>query len=107
MRNCRRKYGDDENGYVQGDDFRSRKYGSMGGGDKRIHLATWNDRGVFEEGAVNELREIWNYTLDVIAIQETKGYGTEIVKEGDMAFFKSGGKHWKRILLLTENLKIM
>ncbi|XP_018574547.1 uncharacterized protein LOC108913478 [Anoplophora glabripennis] len=66
------------------------------GGKVEINLrvGTWNVRGTYEEGALKHLsREIKKIRVDLVALQETKQKGNEIVEIEDYMLFNSGGKN--------------
>lgn len=68
---------------------RKENLGTKGGG-----LATWNVRGLFEEGALKQINnECKKYNFDVIALQETKLHGRETIELDNYILFKSGGKN--------------
>lgn len=72
-----------ENGYVEGRDEM-----------KTLWVATWNVRGTFTEGAMRVLvGQLRKYTVDIIALQETKQKGTEVIDIEDYTFFGSGGEN--------------
>ena len=61
--------------------------------EKIVKLATWNIRGLNEEGALKKLvREIRKYSFDVVAIQETKQKENQIIEIEDYIYFNSGDK---------------
>uniref|UniRef100_A0A1Y1LRS9 Endonuclease/exonuclease/phosphatase domain-containing protein n=1 Tax=Photinus pyralis TaxID=7054 RepID=A0A1Y1LRS9_PHOPY len=64
--------------------------------ENNIFLATWNVRGTYEEGLINELtNQLKRYKIDIIALQETKQKGNEVYDINGYTFFKSGGKDRK------------
>lgn len=59
-----------------------------------LYLGTWNVRGTYSEGAIKNLtNEAKRYKLDIIALQETKQKGNDIVDMKEYIFFKSGGEN--------------
>ena len=65
--------------------------------DKRkletIRVGTWNVRGTNEDGAIRNLVELMGkYSLDILALQETKQREEGINSVQDCSFFNGGGK---------------
>lgn len=59
---------------------------------KSMIIGTWNVRGTYASGNLTELiGEVKRYKLDIIALQETKQRGTDVIEMEDVMFFKSGG----------------
>lgn len=59
-----------------------------------IYVGTWNVRGTYAEGALKNLvSEARRYKIDILAIQETKQKGNEIIDIEDYTIFKSGGQN--------------
>lgn len=64
------------------------------GKKKQINLATWNVRGTYTPGSIKELiSEFKRYKIEVMAIQETKQMGSDIVEIEDVILYKSGGEN--------------
>lgn len=62
--------------------------------EPEMKIATWNVRSIYEEEALRNLTEIMvKYKIEVVALQETKLLGKDIVKIGKHTLFKSGGEN--------------
>lgn len=59
----------------------------------KLHIGTWNVRGIYEEGSVeNVIKEIKKYDMGIVALQETHLTGYGIQEVDDHILFKSGSQ---------------
>ncbi|KAK9709895.1 Endonuclease-reverse transcriptase [Popillia japonica] len=61
---------------------------------KLCKIGTWNVRGTYSEGALKNLAAIMKkYEIDILAVQETKQKGQEIITLDGYTLFNSGGEN--------------
>ncbi|KAK9693714.1 hypothetical protein QE152_g34012 [Popillia japonica] len=61
---------------------------------KLCNIGTWNVRGTYGEGALQNLAAIMKkYEIDILAVQETKQKGQEIITLDGYTLFNSGGEN--------------
>lgn len=59
-----------------------------------IKIGTWNIRGTYERGKLKYLAiELKKANFDIVALQETKQLGNEVMEVGDYIFMNSGGEN--------------
>ncbi|KAK9752404.1 hypothetical protein QE152_g4251 [Popillia japonica] len=61
---------------------------------KMMKIGTWNVRSANEEGTIKHIMAAMKrYGIQILALQETKQKGNEIINLGDFTIFNSGGTH--------------
>lgn len=61
---------------------------------KMMKIGTWNVRSANEEGTIKHIMAAMKrYGIQILALQETKQKGNEIINLSDFTIFNSGGTH--------------